>query len=87
MITYSWAWLPFITWIILSKFIMIQLIIAILCQNLSHGEGDDIEDAVEVTDQQDHGTRELAHLEAKMDLLSEHIEYLLASRGQEANYQ
>ncbi len=66
---------------------MIQLIIAILCQNLTHGEADDTEDAVEVTDQEEHGKGEFAQLEAKLDLLSENIEYLLASRGQKPNYK
>jgi hypothetical protein len=86
---YGWAWIPFISWIILSKFTLIQLSIAILCQSLSrvkvfhdHEESDDGEIGASSSriDADD-----IARLEVKLELLSENIDFMMSSRIMKEN--
>lgn len=41
MLTYSWAWFPFVTFVIISGFIVVNLIIAVLCDAISSLHKDD----------------------------------------------
>eukprot|EP00978_Attheya_sp_CCMP212_P037119 scaffold173032_cov38-Attheya_sp.AAC.1 len=76
--TYSWAWFPFVSWIILSKFIMVQLIIAVLCQSLAH-----VPTNRNDTDADDNdAAAKMDRLEQKLGMLASNIDtLLLESRG------
>jgi len=84
MITYEWAWIPFVTWIVVSKFTVVQLIIAVLCQSLAHVEAAAAEDADgEGVDPElpppgvEDGAR-LARLEAKLGALQRNLDAIAA---------
>ena len=85
MLTYPWAWVPFVTWILLSKFTMVQLIIAILCQSLAHVNGGEADEETDVVSSTENDGSEydvpddIARLEAKIEMLTRNIDALMHS--------
>ena len=79
MLTYDWAWFPFVLWIIISKFTIIQLVVAILCQSLAHVddefESPDFKGGVDAA-----GSDEISRLEAKMNALATNIDALMLAK-------
>jgi hypothetical protein len=87
MLTYEWAWVPFVMWIIVSKFTIIQLVVAVLCQTLAHVDED-------FTDDEDEGhpsthnnesvpedsVDQIARLESKINALTSNIDALMLSK-------
>ena len=43
MKVYSWAWLPFVAFVVMSGFIIVNLIIAVICEALSELESDELD--------------------------------------------
>jgi hypothetical protein len=90
MLTYEWAWFPFVTWIIVSKFTIIQLVIAVLCQSLAHVDddfidGDDDEGRLSTHNNEsapDGSFDQIARLEAKINALTSNIDALMLSKSQ-----
>mmetsp|Transcript_4081 Transcript_4081/g.5524 ORF Transcript_4081/g.5524 Transcript_4081/m.5524 type:complete len:359 (-) Transcript_4081:485-1561(-) len=84
MVTYSWAWAPFVAFIAISGFIVFNLIIAVICDAVAVIEHDDEEDEVSIADQQDERVDELSkridgllrnqrELQMTLDLLSKEL--------------
>ena len=74
MATYSWAWIPFIVWIVLSKFVVIQLIIALLCQSLTRVSAEEEKELERESDQD-----QIARLEMKVAMLANNIDAITAT--------
>jgi hypothetical protein len=85
MDTYTWAWLPFVTYVIISGFVVVNLIIAVICDAISslHGnekkmmDGESLHNSVEAnapgTLTLEGKLRAVTH---RVDLLDSHIEEL-----------
>ena len=85
MQTYSWAWMPFISWIILSKFTIVQLIIAILCQSLKHVDEEfSQENAEESEDKNSVDVDPVVRLQAKFDSLTRNVDKMIVSNQKQS---
>jgi hypothetical protein len=65
MVTYTWAWIPFVAWIVISKFVVVQLIIALLCLSLPQ---------VSTKEENESDCDQIARLEQKLALLAKNID-------------
>lgn len=84
METYSTAWIPFITWILLSKFTMLQLVIAIMCQSLVYldtGKDEKLGSASkrEETTVGNNSVDNILRLEKKLNEVMSNIDHLMSS--------
>jgi 5-bromo-4-chloroindolyl phosphate hydrolysis protein len=52
MAVYSWAWIPIVSFILLSAFIVVNLVIAVICDAISEYQRKDIEEQLQAMSQQ-----------------------------------
>lgn len=81
MMTYNWAWIPFISWIIISKFTILQLVIAILCQSLAHVDQSKEDKSTNKNEPSpQHTADQIIRLEEKMNELTNNMNALMATK-------
>lgn len=81
---YSWAWLPMMTFVLISSFIVINLVIAVICDAVSklHAKDGSVPPVFEGPSSDE---REISALEAKVDRLTSLVEELLRNQQQGNN--
>mmetsp|Transcript_30 Transcript_30/g.78 ORF Transcript_30/g.78 Transcript_30/m.78 type:complete len:388 (+) Transcript_30:80-1243(+) len=97
MVEYSWAWLPFVWFVVISGFVVVNLIIAVICDAIAvlHEQGaimddDDFNadpDTFDVASEKssDDGNRTVEQLKAQVDDLTNQVEELMQSQEQSYN--
>ena len=81
MVAFPWAWAPIIAFIILTSFIVINLVIAVICESVGEVQRMEMEENLMqmnsmVTNTEEQKAEEIKHLEKKIDNLQQLIEEL-----------
>jgi len=81
MAVYAWAWLPFIIFVIITGFVVVNLIIAVICDAISALHDDEkaklhgtFDDHTEVSDSAHPGLQE--DVREQLDVLENHVDEL-----------
>ena len=82
MAVYSWAWLPFITFVVISSFIIINLVIAVICDAVAELQRNELEAQVKRinSDMAEKEEISLIKLENKIDRLTKMMDQMLAEQ-------
>ena len=81
MVPYPWAWAPICTFIILTSFVVINLVIAVICESVGEVQRQEMEQNLMqmnsmITTAEEHKTTDMIQLEKKVDRLQGIIEEL-----------
>jgi hypothetical protein len=76
MLTYSWAWVPFVSFVIISGFIVVNLIIAVICDAISSLHKDDKAKLQGGYESADASTSTPMEIREQLDCLEEQMEEL-----------
>lgn len=89
MATNQWAWLPFMSFIIVSSFTFLNLVIAVLCEAVSNIHHEKHEERVKEIQSAppEQVSKDIARLERKIDELTNKLEFLLCSHHDSSDRQ
>lgn len=76
MVTYSWAWLPFVAFVIISGFIVVNLIIAVICDAIASLHKTDKAKLQGYDDETDSQGSTPMEIREQLDCLEEQMEEL-----------
>lgn len=89
MVVYPYAWLPFITFILLSSFVVLNLVIAVICNAVSELQRNELEDKINHVGSElsDKNNITMMMLENKIDKLTALVQQMAQEKDQRVQIQ